>query len=47
MKKQYEAPVMEIVEFETEDIITTSGEINNGLIIDPTGENQSYKNIRN
>lgn len=39
MKKQYEAPVMEIVEFETEDIITASGEINNGLIIDPTGEN--------
>ena len=47
MKKQYELPVMEIVEFEAEDIITTSGEINNGLIIDPTGENQSYKNIRN
>lgn len=47
MKKQYESPVMEIVEFETEDIITTSSEINNGLIIDPTGKNQSYKNIRN
>ncbi len=39
MKKQYESPVMEIVEFETEDIITTSSEINNGLIIDPTGKN--------
>lgn len=25
MKKQYESPVMEIVEFEAEDIITTSG----------------------
>ena len=24
MKKQYESPVMEIVEFEAEDIITTS-----------------------
>ena len=47
MKKQYESPVMEIVEFEAEDIITTSSEINNGLIIDPTGKNQSYKNIRN
>lgn len=39
MKMQYESPVMEIVEFETEDIITTSSEINNGLIIDPTGKN--------
>lgn len=39
MKKQYESPVMEIVEFETEDIITTSSEINNGLIVDPTGKN--------
>ena len=26
MKERYEAPEMEIVEFETEDIITTSGE---------------------
>ena len=31
MKKQYESPVMEIVEFEAEDIITTSG-IENSLI---------------
>jgi len=35
MKKQYESPVMEIVEFEAEDIIRTSGDINNGLIPDP------------
>lgn len=36
MKKQYESPVMEIVEFETEDIITTSGAsgIPNGTDID-------------
>lgn len=33
MKKQYESPVMEIVEFEAEDIITTSG-IENSLIPD-------------
>ena len=26
MKERYETPEMEIVEFETEDIITTSGE---------------------
>ena len=39
MKKQYESPVMEIVEFEAEDIITTSSEINNGLIVDQTGKN--------
>lgn len=26
MKERYEVPEMEIVEFETEDIITTSGE---------------------
>ncbi len=26
MKERYEVPKMEIVEFETEDIITTSGE---------------------
>lgn len=30
MKKQYESPVMEVIGFETEDIITTSG-----VIIDP------------
>ena len=26
-KEKYQAPEMEIVEFETEDIITTSGEV--------------------
>lgn len=30
MKKVYEAPVMEVIGFESEDIITTSG-----VIIDP------------
>lgn len=34
MKEKYEAPVIEIVEFETEDVITTSGEI--GGVDDPT-----------
>lgn len=38
MKKQYESPVMEIVEFEAEDIIRTSGDINNGLIVDPSSQ---------
>ena len=27
MKERYEAPEIEIVEFETEDVITTSGEL--------------------
>lgn len=27
MKERYETPEMEVVEFETEDIITTSGEL--------------------
>lgn len=35
MKKQYESPVMEIVEFETEDIITTS---DNTLPMDPVNQ---------
>ena len=26
-KEKYEVPVMEIVEFETEDVITTSGDV--------------------
>lgn len=30
MKEFYEAPEMEIVEFETEDVITTSGPIEEG-----------------
>ena len=33
MKDKYEAPVIEIVEFETEDVITTSGEV--GGVDDP------------
>lgn len=37
MKKQYESPVMEIVEFEAEDIITTSGN-NNMLPTDPSSQ---------
>lgn len=36
MKKQYESPIMEIVEFETEDIICTSGDPN-PIIPDGTG----------
>ena len=35
MKKQYESPVTEIVEFETEDIITNSG---NMLPTDPASQ---------
>lgn len=35
MKKQYESPVMEIVEFEAEDIITTS---RNMLPTDPASQ---------
>lgn len=29
-KEQYESPLTEIIEFETEDIITTSGDIFDG-----------------
>ena len=29
-KEYYERPVMEIIEFESEDIITTSGEVDEG-----------------
>ena len=29
-KEKYEVPVMEIVEFETEDVITTSGDVDAG-----------------
>ena len=29
-KEKYEVPVMEIVEFETEDVITTSGDLDEG-----------------
>lgn len=35
MKERYETPEMEIVEFETEDIITTSGDDNNKLPVIP------------
>ena len=34
MKEKYEAAEMEIVEFETEDVITASGNNNNGFDID-------------
>lgn len=30
MKEKYETPEMEIIEFETEDVITTSNEIGGG-----------------
>ena len=30
MREQYETPEMEVIEFETEDVITTSGEIGGG-----------------
>lgn len=33
MKQQYDSPVMDVVEFETEDVITTS---KGGLPIEPT-----------
>ena len=31
-KEKYEGPVMEIVEFETEDVITTSGDVDEGEV---------------
>lgn len=31
-KEKYEVPVMEIVEFETEDVITTSGDVDEGEV---------------
>lgn len=31
-KEKYEVPVMEIVEFETEDVITTSGDLDEGEV---------------
>lgn len=33
MKEKYEAAEMEVIEFETEDVITTSGTVNPGLDI--------------
>ena len=30
MKEKYETPVCEVIEFETEDVITTSSEIGEG-----------------
>ena len=30
MREKYETPEMEVIEFETEDVITTSGEIGGG-----------------
>lgn len=30
MKEKYETPVCEVIEFETEDVITTSGDITIG-----------------
>lgn len=31
-KEKYEVPVTEIIEFETEDVITTSGDIDEGVV---------------
>lgn len=31
-KEKYEVPVTEIIEFETEDVITTSGEVDEGVV---------------
>ena len=36
-KEQYDVPVMEIIQFETEDIITTSGDIDQGEVDLTTG----------
>ena len=36
-KKDYKQPEMEIVEFDTEDVITTSGEINEDPETTPLG----------
>jgi len=30
IKREYETPVCEVIEFDTEDVITTSGEIGGG-----------------
>ena len=42
MKEKYEKAEMEIIEFETEDVITTSGDgssdIRSGIIIDGDGD---------
>ena len=32
MKKDYESPIVEVVKFDEEDVITTSGQINFGDI---------------
>lgn len=37
MKERYESPEMELVEFETEDIITTSGDIIGDVPFAPAG----------
>lgn len=34
-KEKYEKAKMEVIEFETEDIITTSGNVNEGVIYPP------------
>lgn len=31
-KEKYEVPVTEIIEFETEDVITTSGDVDEGVV---------------
>jgi hypothetical protein len=41
MKKEYRTPEMEIVAFETEDIITNSGIDDDSLIIDGTWNDDS------
>lgn len=32
MKEKYETPICEVIEFETEDVITTSGGLGEGVI---------------
>ena len=38
MKEKYEKAEMEIIEFETEDVITTSGDDSSDIIIDGDGD---------
>ena len=38
MKERYEKAEMEIIEFETEDVITTSGDDSSDIIIDGDGD---------
>lgn len=37
MKEQYETPLMELIQFESEDVIITSGDDNEAGWVDPIG----------